>query len=460
MRKAILIGGGISGLSAAYQLSKAGIASTVVEQRPRLGGVIQTERRDGCVLEAGPDSFLAAKPWALELIREVGLGDDVISSNDHLRVTYLWRKGALVPLPDGLMLMVPTRILPMVWTRLLSWPTKIRMGLEFFRRPSGKVLPDRSVADFIEDHYGAETVDYLAEPLLAGVYGGDPRLLSVSSVLTRFTDLEAKYGSLTRGVLAERRKAARRGPAPPLFQTMKGGLGQLTDRLASLSAAHMEVITGTAEAAEKTAAGFRVRVNGDWLETENLVLACPAYEAAAVLPVIDPLLSAELARIPYSSSITIALGYSKQELGHPQNGFGFLVPKKERRRLVACTWVGTKFSHRVPDDKAVLRCFLGGASDAHLLNESDETLLGYVREELRDIMGVTAEPRFTQVSRWPRSMAQYAVGHQKRIAAIDARLPLIPGLYLAGNAYTGIGIPDCVRMGRKAAQSIAANVVG
>jgi oxygen-dependent protoporphyrinogen oxidase len=209
VRRAVIVGGGVSGLSAAYELSKAGIPSTLIERRPRLGGVVQTDRVEGCVLEAGPDSFLSAKPWALDLIRELGLGADVISSNDHLRVTYVVKRGRLTPLPDGLMLMVPTRIWPMVATGLLGWPTKIRMGLEWFRRPPKAPPSDRSVAEFIRDHYGQEAVDYLAEPLLSGVYGGDPNRLSVGSVLSRFTELEARHGSLTRGVLARAVRAAR-----------------------------------------------------------------------------------------------------------------------------------------------------------------------------------------------------------------------------------------------------------
>jgi oxygen-dependent protoporphyrinogen oxidase len=220
MRRVIVVGGGISGLSAAYYLSRRGIASTLIEKDARLGGVIRTEIVHGSVLEDGPDSFIAIKPWALELIRELGLSDEVIGSNDHLRVTYLLRHGRLVPLPDGLMLMVPTKLAPMIGTRLLGWPTKIRMGLEMLRRPPRQPLPDRSVADFIRDHYGQESVDYLAEPLLAGVYGGDPEALSVTSVLPRFVELEAKYGSLSRGVLAEMRRAHGKTGKATLFRTL------------------------------------------------------------------------------------------------------------------------------------------------------------------------------------------------------------------------------------------------
>ena len=451
-RGVVIVGGGISGLSAAYYLAKAGIPSTIVERRSRLGGVIQTERIDNCVIEAGPDSFLAAKPWAMDLIRELGLAGDVIGSNDHLRVTYVVKGGRLRPLPDGLMMMVPTRILPLAASPLLSWPTKFRMGLEWFRRPAAAPPEDRSVAEFIEDHYGKEAVEYLAEPLLAGVYGGDPERLSVASVLTRFVELERKYGSLTKGVLAARRNARREQGTAELFRTLKNGLGQLVEAIVAATRNHLNVVRGNAEAVEP---GRRVRVDGQWLEAGDVVLANPAYEAGVVVEEVAPELSRLLRQVEYSSSMTVALGYGRQELGHPLNGFGFLVPKKERRKLVACTWVGTKFSHRVPEDRAVLRCFLGGTDDSALADD-DETVTEAARRELAELMGVTAAPRFVHIARWPRSMAQYTVGHQARIDRINDLLARMPGLYLAGNAYTGIGIPDCVRMGKAAAEAIAA----
>jgi oxygen-dependent protoporphyrinogen oxidase len=330
------------------------------------------------------------------------------------------------------------------------------MGMEWFHRASGAARQDQSVAEFVRSHYGQEAVDYLAEPLLAGVYGGDPGRLSVGSVLPRFIELEARYGSLTRGVLHERRKAAAQARGVPLFRTLRGGLGQLVDALET--AARPAVIHGAAE--QLVSAGhYRVRVNGDWIEAQSVVLACPAYEAAALLAGPAPELAGLLAAIPYSHSITLALGYERARLQHPLNGFGFLVPRLERRRLVACTWVGTKFSERVPDHLAVLRCFLGGEDDA-VLAGSDDELVAAARAELRDIMGVDAEPLFVRLARWPRSMAQYTVGHARRLEEIEARLQQVPGLHLAGNAYQGIGIPDCVRMGKRAAEAIAGRYVG
>jgi oxygen-dependent protoporphyrinogen oxidase len=457
MRVAI-IGGGISGLSAAYYLARHGVASTIVESRPRLGGVIQTEHVDGCTVEAGPDSFLSAKPAALDLIRELGLEAEVIGSNDRVRRTYVRRRGRLVPLPDGLMMMVPTRILPMLASPLVGFGTKLRMGLELFRAPKPKAA-DQSVTEFILEHYGREAVDYLAEPLLAGVYGGDPAELSVRSVLGRFVELSERYGSLTRGVLAERAKAARaRGNAapPPLFRTLKGGLQQMTDAVGAAIAGHAEVRYARVEGVERAAAGFRLRLDGDWLDADRLVVATEAHSAARFLPPVDGRLAELLGAVPYSSSMTVALGFEAADFaGRPPDGFGFLVPRVERRRLVACTWVGTKFSHRAPQAKLVARCFLGGRQDAAILDRSDSDVLAIVREELREIAGVTAEPRFHRLSRWPRSMAQYTVGHGARLAEIEARAAAISGLYLAGNAYQGIGIPDCIRMGKAAAEAIA-----
>jgi len=459
MPRVVIIGGGISGLSTAYYLAKGGCAATILESRGRLGGVIQTERVEGCTIEAGPDSFLSAKPAAFELIREVGLADQVIGSNDQLRITYVRKGGRLVPLPDGLMMMVPTKIMPLLTTGLLSVGTKVRMGMELLRSPKMKA-GDESVAQFVEEHYGAEAVDYLAEPLLSGIYGGNPAELSVTSVLPRFVELAAKYGSLTRGVLAERAKArngASRGAAAvPLFRTLKGGLQQLVDALAAAIHGKAEVRTGRAEAVERAGTGFRVKLSGDWLAADHLVVACEAHSASALLATVDARLAELLGTVDYSSSMTVALGFDAADLAQLPQGFGFLVPKKERRRLVACTWIGTKFSNRVPEGKVVARCFLGGMGDAAVLGESDEAIVAMVTAELQEIAGIAARPTFSRIFRWPRSMAQYTVGHPQRLAEMEARAAAVPGLHLAGNAYQGIGIPDCIRMGKAAAARVLA----
>lgn len=459
--RAIIVGGGITGLSAAYEFAKAGQPAILLEACPRLGGVIQTETVEGCVLEGGPDSFLAAKQAGLDLIREVGLGSELIGSNDKSRKTYLVRDGRLVPMPDGLLMMVPTKILPILTSSIIGWKTKAQMALELFRRPPAEEMPDRSVANFIEDHYGRETVDYLADPLLSGVYGGSVERLSVNSVLTRFVEIERQYGSLTRGVLAAKRKAAlHRRPAGEgngaLFQTLKGGLSQLTGELESRIRGKIEIRQAKAEEIETTPQGFRVHVDGDALETPCVILATPAWAAGALLRDVDPRLAGLLEGVEYSSSATISLGFRRSECGVIPKGFGFLVPACERELLVAGTFVGAKFPYRVPDEIVVVRCFVGGAGQDAVLEFSDSEILLRVQEELQGLLGWTAEPLFTRISRWHRAMAQYTVGHGARLAEVRERLESLPGLYLAGNAYEGIGVPDCIRTGRKAASQALA----
>jgi protoporphyrinogen/coproporphyrinogen III oxidase len=446
-KNVVVIGGGISGLSAAYDLERASVSCTVLEKQARPGGVIETRVAGECTLDCGPDSFLSAKPEALTLITELGLENEVIGSNDHQRTTYIWKHGRLIALPEGVMMIVPSRIMPMAKSPLLSWGTKLRMAAEYFRKPGDG--GDRSVAEFVIDHFGQESLDYLAEPLLSGVYGGDPARLSVASVLPRFLQMEAKYGSLVRGVLNSRQGAS----SMPLFRTLKTGLGKLTGTLA----ARVKICQAQAETIELCeGGGFRIRARGNWMEADHVILACPAWAAAELLAPVDPKLAAQLSEIEYSSSLTLSLIYRASEFDGARAGFGFLVPKKERQRLAACTFVGSKFSHRVPDDRIALRCFFGGTSDQAVLSESDEALIAIARQELRRILGLTAAPTEHVIARWPRSMAQYNVGHAQRIAEIRTRASEIPGLQLAGNAYEGIGIPDCIRTGRQAAKNILA----
>lgn len=445
----IVVGGGITGLAAAHTLAKAGHPVTLIEKSPRLGGVIETRNMQGCVIEGGPDSFLAAKPAAMQLIRELGMADEVISSNDHDRVTYIWKKGRPVRMPDGLMMMVPTKMMPMAISPLLSWGTKIRMGLEFWRRPPSEPQPDRTVAAFIRDHYGQETVDYLAEPLLAGVYGGDPEELSVTSTLTRFVDMEAKYGSLTRATLVARKNAPA-GGGGSLFKTLKGGLGDLVARLEAELRPRIRIIHGEAQTTEN-GSGWRVRVGGDWISAEHLILATPAWQASALMQPVDGEVSEMLVAVGYNSSMTIALGYDAAAARHAYPGFGFLVPKVERQFLAAATFVGTKFSHRVPEGLSLIRCFAGGDANLAL---SDEQVIARTRQDLERILGLRAQPLFSSVSRWPKSMAQYRVGHAERMKALSTRVSRLSNLRLAGNAYQGIGIPDCIQSGQQAAEGV------
>jgi oxygen-dependent protoporphyrinogen oxidase len=453
MSRVIVVGGGVSGLAAAYYLARDGHACTLVEPQPGLGGVIRTEIAGDCVIEAGPDSFLSQKPWALQLIRELGLAGEVIDSNDHLRKTYMVRRGRLVPMPDGLYLMVPTAVAPVAASRLLSLRTKARMCFELLRRPPAYQFPDRSVASFVRDHYGDEAVQYLAEPLLAGIYGGDPEQLSVLSVLPRFVEFEQRYGSVTRGVLASRPKSS--GPQPPLFQSLRRGMQQLVDTLAEAIAGSVTIARTAVRRLERLDTGFRAHGPGLSLESQAVVLAVPAYIAGELLRPVDAALGDLLAAVPYHSSITVALGYDRAGFHHPLNGFGFLVPKVERRLLTACTWVGTKFPHRVGDNRVLLRAFIGAGGRDDLLDRSEDELVTAVREELRARMGVTETPLVARLHRWRRAMAQYTVGHSRRQEEISARLARLPALHLAGNAYLGIGVPDCIRTAQLAAARLS-----
>ncbi len=482
MRTAI-IGGGIAGLAAAYELEQARRAGkqveyTLFESRDRLGGSLSSEVVDGAVLERGPDSFLTEKPAAAELCRELGLGAELTPSNDADRKTYIVVRNRLVPLPDGLMFLIPTKLIPTALTRLFSLPTKIRMGLELLLppRPSSQ---DESVASLVERHFGRETVDRLADPLLSGIFGGDSAQLSARTVLPRLVEMEEEYGSLTRGMLAAHRKmrarmkdAAKKTARPAngkssvpamrsIFTSMRGGMNQLVDALAArLDPASVRLSTPVT-GLEKTADGWRVFA-GDKSEIyDAVILASPAWAAGELLGRIEPQLAEELRCIPYSSSITINLIYDETQLGRLPDGFGFLVPVVEGRSMLACTFVHRKFLGRTPTGKAVLRAFLGGMKNEALMTMPDTELLATVRRELSEILGEkilpqSARPEYAQVARWPRAMAQYAVGHQERMKRINARVAALPGMKLAGNAYDGIGIPDCIRLGRKAAKELLA----
>jgi protoporphyrinogen/coproporphyrinogen III oxidase len=462
-RRIVVVGGGISGLAAAATLARARhegapVETVLVELAPRLGGVIQSERVEGCVIEAGPDSFLAEKPEAAALARELGLGDLLMGSNDRERRTYILHRGELQPLPDGLMLLVPTRIWPMITTRLLPLVSKLAMAGELFHRPRPDGPQDESVADFVTRHFGRAMLENIADPLLAGVYGGDSGRLSVRSVLSRFWKMERESGSLTRATLQamRQRRANATGDPPPLFMTLKGGLSQLTAKLISSLEPTSLLLGRRVEALERISSGkerFRARLDdGKTIDAEAVILALPAHGAARLLSPLDAELGERMGEIPYSSAMTVSLGFQLDQVGGLPSGFGFLVPAKERRRMLACTFVHRKFPENVAEGKALLRCFMGGSRDPEVLNLSDAEALSTVRQELKEILALTAEPLFTRVERWPNSMAQYSVGHEERLRAIHAELTKLPGVLLAGNAYSGIGISDCIRTGRAAAE--------
>jgi protoporphyrinogen/coproporphyrinogen III oxidase len=462
VKRIAIIGGGISGLSAAYSLEKirkgiAGMDFSLFEAAPRVGGVLVSEHVDGCLVEAGPDSFLTEKPWAAQLCREVGLGDQIIGSNDAQRKTYIVVKNRMIEMPDGLMFMVPTKIMPTVLTPLFSWGAKIKMAQEMFHPP--KVHDgDESVADLVRRHFGQEMVDRLADPLLSGVYGGDSANLSARAVLPRFVELEKQYGSLSRGMLAARKKmvhAMKGRPTPPLFSSLKNGMQQLVDALvAQLRPASLR--TGTAvEDVSYSSDKWRVQANGRAENFDGVIFAAPAHVVAALLSTAAPELARELGGISYSSSITTTLIYDRATLDGKDKGFGFLVPRTEGRRMLACTFVHNKFPHRAPENRGIVRAFLGGLRDESVLGLSDDEVIATITRELREIAGIQGEPRDYRIYRWNRAMAQPAPGHLERLARIEQLRKQFNGLALAGNAYTGIGVPDCVRTGSEAANEVA-----
>jgi protoporphyrinogen/coproporphyrinogen III oxidase len=472
MTRVAIIGGGISGLAAAFALEERRCAGaveyTLYESSPRFGGVLRTEHIQGCVVEAGPDSFLSEKPWAADLCRALDLGDQLIGSNDADRKTYILVRGRLIPMPDGLMFMVPTKILPTGFSPLFSWGTKLRMAKELFRpRRAGEA--DESVASFVERHYGVEMVDRLAAPLLSGVYGGEAASLSVRAVLPRFAEMERSHGSLGRAMLASRKKMLRpaKQPRPALFTSLKNGMQHLVESLVlRLNQPSLLKNTTVQSIQREPGAGWIVTTGPKSDHFDAVILAVPTHAAARLLltcssdqsrelgtePAAE--LAAELAAIQYSSSITVGLAYDRAVRQSLPPGFGFLVPRTEGKRLLAATFVHNKFSHRAPDDRALLRCSLAGSNVESVWQLSDDAIIAVVRDELQQILGLYAEPLFARVYKWKAAMAQYGVGHLERLDRIERLRQQLPGLALAGNGYRGIGVPDCIRGGQEAARQV------
>ncbi|MGA2021872.1 MAG: protoporphyrinogen oxidase [Candidatus Sulfotelmatobacter sp.] len=459
MIRIAIIGGGISGLTAAFTLEdhrRSGALDYVLyEASSSLGGVLRTEHIQGCIVEAGPDSFISEKPWAADLCRAIGLGDQLIGSNDADRITYILVRGRLIPMPDGLMFMVPTKILPTGFSPLFSWTTKLRMAQELFHPPRAAEA-DESVASLVERHYGAEMVDRLADPLLSGVYGGEAASLSVRAVLPRFAEMERTHGSLGRAMLAARKKMPRPAnkPASPLFTSLKNGMQQLVETLAPQLNSASLLTSVPVQCVERTAAGWNVSAGSKSDRFDAVILALPALAAAKLLAACSPELSAELAAIAYSSSITVGLAYDRDVRQSLPPGFGFLVPRSEGKRLLAATFVHNKFPHRAPEDRALLRCFFAGSNAENIWQLSDDEIVAIVRNELQQIVGLRAAPLFARVYKWKSAMAQYSVGHLDRLDRIDRLRQQLPGLALAGNGYRGIGVPDCVRSGQEAAKQV------
>ena len=460
MKRIAIIGGGISGLTAAFTLEEQRAAEipldyVLFESSQRFGGVIATERVENCLIEAGPDSFLTEKPWAADLCRKLGLADQLIGSNDAQRKTYIVVNRKLVTISDGLMFMVPTKVLPALLSPLFSLHTKLQMAREWFNT-SNSTNVDETVASFVERHYGTEMVERLAEPLLSGIYGGEASQLSMRAVLPRFLEMESKHGSLSRAMMAARKKTAPNF-ARPLFTSLKNGMQQMVDNLvARLSPAALH-LNRPVQFIRPEENGWLVSAGDESQGFDAVIVATPAHAAAALLKSASSELATELRTIPYSSSVTVTLAYDQNVRAMLPPGFGFLVPRTEGKRLLAATFVHNKFSHRGPEDRALLRCFMGGSRDQQILQSADEEIVRIVREELKQILGLDAQPLFTRVYKWKAAMAQYTVGHLERLERIQHFCHSLPGLALCGNGYRGIGVPDCVRSGVEAVSALSTN---
>ena len=448
----IIIGGGISGLATAYYLGRKGIRSVIVEKSNRLGGLIKTDFIRGCRLEAGPDSYIATKRAVTELAQDLGdLSGDIIRSNDNARRIFILRHNKLLRMPPGMVMMVPSRWGPALRSGLLSNRTKLRFLTETLSPPRRRD-GDISVGEFIEDHFGKEVLDYIAEPLLCGVYGGQADRLSAECVLPRFVGYEREYGSLIRGARLERSAKAK---PDSLFLSFRHGMQQLADALEAAIQGSSCVVRAEAVRLSQNSGQWQIETGHGSLTAAHVVTACPAYTCSKLLEETAPELASDLAGIPYSSAILVTLVFDRATLGHPLDGFGFLVPQKERRTVAAATWVSTKFPSRVPANLAAVRAFIVGPNAAGLMNSSEEVLIQITRGELGEIMGIKASPVFSTVHKWPVSMPQYVIGHGERLKSIRQRLKQLEGLHLVGNAYEGVGIPDCVRLARQAADRIS-----
>jgi oxygen-dependent protoporphyrinogen oxidase len=490
VKRIAIVGGGIAGLSAAYQLEglhaqngTAHCACTLFEAGPRLGGIVETKRRAGFVVECGPDSWVSEKPAARALAVELGLEAALLGSNDLWRKTYLAEGRTLTPLPDGMRMMVPSNWAALLASPLLSWQAK----LAYLREPKraaelqASALEnsndgrDESVYDFVCRHFGAEATEAFAAPLLAGVFGGDIHTLSARAVLPIFTRIEREDGSLILGLQARLRAASnnRFGTSVPIFTSLRDGLGTLIERMEQrIPAASIRRDTAV-RALERAGERWRVRTECNGVQSEELfdavILAVPAHVAAALLAPLDATMPALLPQ-QASSAIVVALAFTPASAASMRipRGFGFLVPQKKpalagstqdarealaRRALLACTFVDQKFPHRAPPGAVLLRAFFGGPLAPALLAEPDATLAGLAQQALATTLGKLPEPEFTVVRRWPQSLPLYAVGHLQRLEELQRRVALLPGLHLIGNAYHGVGLPDLIAAGRAAADA-------
>jgi oxygen-dependent protoporphyrinogen oxidase len=451
-----IVGGGIAGIAAALRVVERAPTATVtlLEAGTRLGGIIGTERRDGFVVDLGPDSFITEKPWALALCDRLGIAGDLVGTREGDRRTHVALGDRLHSLPDGFLMLAPTALAPLVQSPLFTWRGKLRMALDLVVLPR-RFGGDESIADFVRRRLGREALERVADPLLSGIYTGDPERLSVASTMPRFRELETVHGSVIVGL--RRTAKATRGVAGArygLFVAHKDGMGALVDALAARLPAGAVRLGARVDRLEQTGGGWRLHIAGAAVDADAVVLACPAHASAALMAPLDSLLAATLAGIPYASSAIVTLAVRTSDLPRGLPGFGFVVPAVEGRDLLACTFSSRKWAGRAPEGFELLRAFVGGVRRPEMVDRDDATLVSAVRADLARWVGLTGDPVWTRVDRWRQAMPQYELGHAERLATIDARLAAFPRLRLAGNAYRGIGIPDSVHSGEVAADTL------
>jgi oxygen-dependent protoporphyrinogen oxidase len=454
MKRMVIVGGGIAGLSAAYfALEKAkkmgeSLHLQLLDERDRLGGCILTEKIEDFVIEGGPDCFLSEKPWALALCEKLGLGDRILNTNENRRVFILSNR-KLHELPEGFMLMVPTSFMPFIKSSLISWPGKIRMAMDLFI-PKKRSNQEESLAEFVRRRLGEEALEKIAEPLVAGIHAGTPETMGLSSTFPRFIQLEEEYGGLIRGMLARRKMALqwqkRGGSKRTMFVTLKGGLGEWVNCLREKIGEEVVSLKKKVVRIGRTEKGdYHIRLSdGTSLEADTVILATPSFITAKIVEEMDEKLSEILLTIPYVSSATVSLAYRPSQIHRPLDAFGFIIPRTEKRKIMASTWTSIKFDYRAPKDAVLLRAFVGGANNEQLVNLDDNKMVRVVKEDLREIMGIEGDPVLIKIYRWEKSMPQYLVGHLEKVARIEERTNLQPGLFLTGCAYKGIGISDSV----------------
>ena len=450
----LIAGGGIAGLSTSFELHRLGVSSiVVVEQAPRAGGVILSEEIDGYTIDAGPDALLVQKPQGLELCEQLGLGDRLVPTKPP-RLAFIQRNGRLHALPANSVLGVPTRVGPFIKTGLFTWAGKLRMGAEWLVPPR-RDTSDESIGAFMRRRFGGEAATYLAEPLLAGIHAGDVDRLSVRALFPRFVEAEREYGSLLQAF--SRRPAAEHArDGHGAFRSLPGGLSEMVCALvAALPSGTVRLNAAVTRIGNGGNGPFRVETGARAFDARAIVLSTPAYVTAQLIGDRDSELARLCGEIPYASTATIAMAFRREALAHPLNGSGFVVPRVEGTGILAGSWLSSKWPNRAPDDRALLRTFVGGARDSAALERSDAELVTLSLAALRPLLGITGEPLLTRVYRFERANAQHEVGHLARIEAIERALAQHPGLFVTGSGFRGVGIPDCIADGRATARKIS-----